>query len=319
MNDQDMLVSLCVADIVVQQFHKDHPNIVELFNRSDNATTYLANGALNNICKKYDIYLVRLDYSEPQKGKDACDREAAIAKSYHKAYIASGCSVLNAHDLKKALKYQGGPKNTKICVIHIDKEASTIKNVQKIKNISSYHSIEFHDTYFTLWKYYDIGSGLRMNKNNTELEANIEIISGFDDLFEETALSHRKESAKFHYFCSEELCGESFETIHDLNIHMTAGRHNYIIEKSASDKYKIYYKNRAISASNNCELQNVSRTESTTKSYFNFGWALPQLRKNKRLNPKSKQFVIEKFTDGAKKGRKFDPAQIHDAMKNSKK
>ena len=76
--DQDTKDFLSTPDYVLKQFSKDFPSINELFGECDNAGCYHGNPYLKllyHISKKNRFFLKRLDYSEPQKGKDQCDRD----------------------------------------------------------------------------------------------------------------------------------------------------------------------------------------------------------------------------------------------------
>jgi len=105
--------------------------------------------------------LCRYDFNEPQKGKDACDREAAYLKSRKDAYINSNASnkVTNAPELITSFMFNGGPKNTKAIHLDIDKTKARILNPKSITGIQNYHSfIIDHDT-IQCFEYYSIGLG----------------------------------------------------------------------------------------------------------------------------------------------------------------
>lgn len=44
--DQDVLETLCIADVVIEQFKKDNPNIAQIYLKTDNA----GNSFINNLC-----------------------------------------------------------------------------------------------------------------------------------------------------------------------------------------------------------------------------------------------------------------------------
>ena len=83
--EQDVTDTLCVAEHVLKEIQKDHPNIKQLFRKTDNAGCYSGNSAAEiecSICRQNGFTLLRRDYNEPQKGKDKADRESALAKKY---------------------------------------------------------------------------------------------------------------------------------------------------------------------------------------------------------------------------------------------
>ena len=62
----------------------------EMFNRCDNASSHHRNfygESLYKICKTNGIALRRLDYNEPQKGKDQCDRDSAVARNVLRCFV----------------------------------------------------------------------------------------------------------------------------------------------------------------------------------------------------------------------------------------
>lgn len=67
--------------------------------------------------------------------------------------------ISNAQELVDAIFSNGGPKNTKMCVIKIDKTLAALTNVKKITNISYYHSVDFQPSGALYREYYNIGEG----------------------------------------------------------------------------------------------------------------------------------------------------------------
>ena len=95
---------------------------------------------LYRICKEHDVILKRLDYNEPQKGKDQCDRDSAVARNILRCFVDEGNDILSAEDTHKTLT-TSKMANMKVSVVSLDKP-STI-NADGIPNISLFHSIEF--------------------------------------------------------------------------------------------------------------------------------------------------------------------------------
>ena len=46
----------------------------------------------------------------------------------------------------------------------------------KIQNISNFHSIEFCKDYMRMWRYYDIGEGLKQPYNNLSVKPSIKLL-----------------------------------------------------------------------------------------------------------------------------------------------
>lgn len=80
-----MIDTLVIAKIDLQQFNKDFPHIMlyTLYAKSENAGCYHSSSTIEvliHLCNQLNIKIKRYDFSEPQHGKDACDREAAYNK-----------------------------------------------------------------------------------------------------------------------------------------------------------------------------------------------------------------------------------------------
>lgn len=67
--------------------------------------------------------------------------------------------ISNAKELVNAVFSDGGPKNTKMCVLTINKTVAKFENKSNVKNISYYHSMKFTNDGVLYREYYDIGKG----------------------------------------------------------------------------------------------------------------------------------------------------------------
>ena len=140
--DQDVIDTLCVAEHVLKEVQKDHPNIKQLFRKTDNAGCYSGNSVAEieySMCRQNGFTLLWHDYNESQKGKDQADRESAVAKKYMNGYLNSGHDI-TPEDIKKGILYLGGPADTKVSVIEMNKNDCHIVH-SKIPNIQSFHSV----------------------------------------------------------------------------------------------------------------------------------------------------------------------------------
>ena len=100
---------------------------------------------------------VDFDYNEPCFGKYQCDHESAAAKSIIRSFIYSGNDLLDIDDIFKALHYGYGMKDSKVALIQVD-TTNTVTG-DKISNITSHHSIQFHNDHDNLvqfwhWNWY---------------------------------------------------------------------------------------------------------------------------------------------------------------------
>ena len=84
---------MSVTDHVCQQIETDYPNIKNVYKKSDNTGCYAGNGYLlgeYHILKEKDLTLIGHDFNEPQREKDQCDREFAVAQHCRTVYLNAG-------------------------------------------------------------------------------------------------------------------------------------------------------------------------------------------------------------------------------------
>ena len=105
-SDQDVKDALLLGEHVIKAFKSDHPDVVEVYSKCDNAFSYHGNfypESLYHICKQNGIIPRQLDYNEPQKGKDQCNRESAVVRNMMRCFVDEGNDILTAEDIYKAL------------------------------------------------------------------------------------------------------------------------------------------------------------------------------------------------------------------------
>ena len=175
--DQDVKDTLSLGKHVIKAFKSDHPAVVKVYSKCDNASSYHGNfypESLYHFCKQNGIILRQLDYNEPQKGKDQCDRESAVARSMMGCFVDEGNYILTAEDIYKAL-VNSKMKNTKVSVASFQKN-----ECDKIVNISNYHSTEFTREGMKLWRHYEIGSGnFQLFSKNKSFQSGLKVVTHF--------------------------------------------------------------------------------------------------------------------------------------------
>jgi len=60
--------------------------------------------SLPNIGDRTGVKITRYDFSEPQEGRDICDRRIAALKSHMQRFINEGNDVKTASDMKAAIE-----------------------------------------------------------------------------------------------------------------------------------------------------------------------------------------------------------------------
>ena len=177
-----MAQTLSVTDNVCKQIKVDFPNIKNVFGKSDNAGCYSGNGCLERAChilRQNDFSLIKHDLNEPQKGKDQCDRESAVAQHCRTVYINARHNIQAVENMKNRILYMNGVKNAKIYIVEIDSSVNEIES-QKIDNISNYYSAELEDNKICFWNYYSIGKGMVVEKKCVEFSCGLKVLSKFE-------------------------------------------------------------------------------------------------------------------------------------------
>ena len=158
-NQEWFSVASLVEDLV-RALKTSSPSVNRVYLRSDEASCYHNNcliAAVREIGKRIGVAIVRYDFSEPQQGKDVCDRIICPLKSSIRKYCNEGHDVLNSDDMYAAIK-KYPVKGTTASVAEVDESTKSIK-VNKIDKFGSYHNFEFDGENIKVWKAFGIGDG----------------------------------------------------------------------------------------------------------------------------------------------------------------
>ena len=61
-----------------------------------------------------EVILKRLDFSDPQAGKGACDRKAATIKAHMRIYLNEGNDIENASQMVDTMRSSGGVSGLRV-------------------------------------------------------------------------------------------------------------------------------------------------------------------------------------------------------------
>ena len=118
------------------------PHITHVYLRSDEAGYYHNNSliaAAKDIGQRVGITVCRYDYSEPQYGKDVCDRNSCPMKTCIRLYCNEGYDILTAANMRRALS-ERPVKGTSASVCVVDETKKTL-DVNKREGFSKLHNI----------------------------------------------------------------------------------------------------------------------------------------------------------------------------------
>ena len=126
---QNWFAVLSIIEHTLREVKALRPNVTEAFLRSDNAGCYhcayliLSLPCLGN---RVGINIRRYDFSEPQAGKDICDRRIASLKSHMRQFVNEGNDIHSASDMKRAIESHGGVKGCYVAVVEIVTASQTM-------------------------------------------------------------------------------------------------------------------------------------------------------------------------------------------------
>ena len=117
---QDASAVVQVLQHTLKALKVEHPEISSAALRQDNAGCYHSVTMLlacRLMGEATGIHVSRVDFSDPQGGKGACDRKATSIKAHVRRYINEGHDVLTAHDFKEAMLSRGGISGVRVTLL----------------------------------------------------------------------------------------------------------------------------------------------------------------------------------------------------------
>lgn len=161
-----------IFEHLFQTIKAEYQSISKAFVRSDNAGCY-HNGrlllCLHEVAKNACVNLIRYDFSEPQAGKDICDRKTAPMKAHIRRFVNENNDVTTAEEMKKALESHGGLRGCRVAVVEID-PSKDLHEANEIPDISLLYNFKFEDSEIRIWKAYNIGEGKLLKYKNLQIQ-----------------------------------------------------------------------------------------------------------------------------------------------------
>ncbi|CAB3989167.1 uncharacterized protein LOC110246724 [Paramuricea clavata] len=230
---------------------------------------------MRDIGERIGITVVRYDHSEPQYGKDICDRILCHLKGTIRRYCHEGNDILTAADMYQALKERSIAASTAgvFCLNQKNRDLQ----VKNINAFGSLHNFRYETKGLRVWKAFGIGPGKIIpwhaiyihHQSPTELT-----IDGKKEFFLTTAKvvkssantkpdeQPNKDNEDVLLFeCQEVGCEQSFENLNDLEVHISLEKHN-------TTKENIYDSLRRewVSQFNSIRIEEQSTPEDKEKS-----------------------------------------------------
>lgn len=323
-----------IIEHVLSMIKNQSPNITNAYLKSDNAGCYHNSQLLlelPDIGRRTGISVQRYDFSDPQSGKDICDRKISPMKGHIRRFVNEKNDVVSAEDMKQALESHGGVKGCKFVVAEVDmpSKATEATAAKSIEGISLLNNFTFEESHIRCWKAYKTGEGkLITNEKEEQRPTGIKIIQPHDPNRMTRGTMTAKQSSPSDkvsslFYCEEQGCVLAFRSYQEVQLHMDTGFHSTEQEKDSS--FDIIRKKWAVRVG---DLQTVRETHASTSASEPLstasddhpirqqGWALKASKKSTRFQEKVKDFLTDKFEKGVATGEKSDPMQVAREMRH---
>ena len=144
---QDWYSVASIIEHLLTHLKAKRPSLESVYFRSDEARCYHNNllvAAVRDIGERVGITVKKYDFSEPQSGKDICDRILCPLKASIREHCSEGHDILTASDMKEALK-QHPVSGTSTSVNIVDKSRKSLE-VNKLDNFGAFHNFHFESS-----------------------------------------------------------------------------------------------------------------------------------------------------------------------------
>ncbi|KAK3749008.1 hypothetical protein QZH41_000126 [Actinostola sp. cb2023] len=320
---QDWYAVVSIVEDLLVKMKLENPYLTKVYIRSDEAGCYHNNNliaALRDVSKRTRVTIGRLDHSEPQHGKDICDRILCPMKAAIRTFSNEGHDIVNARDMQTALD-ERPVKGTTAAVCSVNEAGKTIE-VKKIEGFSKYHNFSFEKDGVRVWRCYGIGRGKLVPYKRLILKpqgpTGMIVEEPFFDMRQSRVFNlgnpkadHDKRQPLFS--CTQPGCTESFVKFSDLELHLDVGEHS---PRSTSmyDKIRKDWANRRLtvhmdsSTPATCKETVDTSAEIAAEPKVSEGWALHKGRGGAtQFSQAVKVYLTAKFNLGERTGRKCNP------------
>ena len=297
--------------------------------------------SLKDVGKRIGVYVDRYDYSEPQFGKDICDRILCPMKLAIRNYSNEGQEILQAKHMRGAL-INRPVKGTTCSVVQIDETARSIE-VANIAQFSNLHNFQFEKDGLRAWKAYGIEPGKLIPYSSIVVHpqqaTGIKTLEQFYPCSSRTVIPEKsKETEKNVFECCVPGCGKVFKLYENLMLHLESGKHNNTVERETLyDKIRRDWAEKFSTIDIRPNAKQASQitpsaTEDAPETFLasaigtmdcnslenKMGWALKQTTLSVRFSKKVRDYLTAKFDAGEKSGKKANPGDVEIEMRNSR-
>ncbi|PFX25081.1 hypothetical protein AWC38_SpisGene10298 [Stylophora pistillata] len=158
---QNWFAEASILESTLVALKTSYSSLREAFLRSDNTGCYhnaylILSSASLGVC--VGIGILRYDLSDPQAGKDVCDRRIATRKSHVRRIISEGNDINTANYMKVAIESYVGVKGIYVTVAEIQDSFQSITKHSMTGN-RALNNFLFESAGQRAWKAYNVGTG----------------------------------------------------------------------------------------------------------------------------------------------------------------
>ena len=274
----------------------------------------------------------RYDFSEPQFGKDVCDRIISPMKGAIRRYCNEGHDIMTASGMHEALKARQ-VKGSTAAVCEPTQSNQEVK-VNRISNFSSFHNFSYEEEGLRLSKAYGVGAGrlvswsvLIIQKQGPILLKEVdnhEFFPMVSRTIKPTTSDRESSSEDALFVCQEPGCSSEFSISEELQDHIHFGQHDKeVTSESLYDSLRRDWASKFSSMTLESKMSLMTEKGTSVDRVRNeccdMGWALQKPKGGgSRFSENVKAYLSKRFDVGEKTGRKADPAQVAADMRKNR-
>ena len=168
---------------------KELPHLESVYYRQDNAGCYHCGASISGaslLAKDTGVFVRRMDFSDSQGGKGACDRKAASIKSHMKIHLNDGYNIETGREMIAAMLSSGGIPGVH-ATLAIPSTFPRPVSV-KLEGVSAISNIEYGKDHIRVWRAYGIGPRKVVPLSKTGIRSEMAITDLGEDITESNPL-----------------------------------------------------------------------------------------------------------------------------------
>lgn len=346
---QDWFSVTSIVEQLLTSVRRIKPHVTTVYLRSDEAGCYHNSqllAAVRDVGKRVGISVARYDFSEPQFGKDICDRILCPMKGAIRRYCNEGHDILSAQDMYSALKER--QVNGSTAVVCETNETLIDLKITKIKGISAFHNFKYEKNGLRVWKAFGVGPGELLPWKNichhTQSDTNLTICDDYE-FFTSSSRTVKKNSRPSQctestedptsegslFECPDVSCSQTFTDIESAELHVCLDSHlntkqEAIKEKKQESTFDVVRRDfveqfASLTVTEDTEPREMATAfpEDSDNVLLPSGWALQKARGGaSKFSEKVRCYLTKKYDVGERTGRKADPDQVAKDMRNAR-